>query len=469
KKDRSRKAPQYDKRRGTRKEADDADADGEGVEKTPRLPKRLHALLIGYAGSGFNGMQIQPDVRTIEGEIFKALVNAGAVSKDNADDPVKVGLQRAARTDAGVHAAGNVVSIKMITAVPGVPDLLSRINDELPPEIRVWDYVRVQNSFNARTRKYTYFFPTYLLIPPKPGSGLHRTLKQSSSTSGDDHPFWKDVAPDSSREEDMQRKKKWRVGPDQLELLRNAARKYEGTHNFHNFTVGREPKDRSCQRHMWSIEISDPVVYGDTEWLSVLLHGQSFMLHQRKMISALVLSIRTGTPSSLIDELYQLRTVMIPKMPSLGLLLEHPIFSSYNARMQEVNVNVELTDPDYRPALDFDVHAEKIKAFKEEYIYSRMRSSEERVQVFDRWICSLDRYAGPDLLYLNPQGSIPDAAVVKKGKKRTNAFREWKKFDATDFVSADGTTHPLPEDDEVDEEEETTEIISKKDLEEAEG
>lgn len=32
----------------------------------------------------------QRDVRTIEGELFKALVAAGAVSKDNADDPVKV-------------------------------------------------------------------------------------------------------------------------------------------------------------------------------------------------------------------------------------------------------------------------------------------------------------------------------------------------------------------------------------------
>lgn len=73
---------------------------------------------------------------------------------------------------------------------------------------------------------------------------------------------------------------------------------------------------------------------------------------------------------------------MIPKMPSLGLLLEHPIFDSYNLRMQEVNVNVELTDPEYRPALDFDIHAEKIKAFKEEHIYSRMRQSEERVEVY---------------------------------------------------------------------------------------
>ncbi len=73
---------------------------------------------------------------------------------------------------------------------------------------------------------------------------------------------------------------------------------------------------------------------------------------------------------------------MIPKMPSLGLLLEHPLFNSYNLRMQEVNVNVEQADPEYRPAIDFDLHAEKITAFKEQYIYSRMRSSEERVEVY---------------------------------------------------------------------------------------
>lgn len=30
----------------------------------------------------------------------------------------------------------------MITSVPGVPDMVARINAELPPEIRVWGYVR---------------------------------------------------------------------------------------------------------------------------------------------------------------------------------------------------------------------------------------------------------------------------------------------------------------------------------------
>ena len=57
---------------------------------------------------------------------------------------VQVNLGRAARTDAGVHAAGNVVSMKIITAIPGVPDLVARVNEELPPEIRLWGVVRQQ-------------------------------------------------------------------------------------------------------------------------------------------------------------------------------------------------------------------------------------------------------------------------------------------------------------------------------------
>ena len=53
----------------------------------------------------------------------------------------QVNLGRAARTDAGVHAAGNIVSMKMITSIPDVPDLTARINEILPPEIRLWGYV----------------------------------------------------------------------------------------------------------------------------------------------------------------------------------------------------------------------------------------------------------------------------------------------------------------------------------------
>ena len=309
------------RRRGNRPEVNETRTGASGAdpqdmsEKSPRLPKRQSAILLGFCGTGCAGMQMlvssrsttvpmhpttltnafysQPDARTIEGVLFDALVRVGAVSSDNADDPTKVNLGRAARTDAGVHAAGNLVSLKLITQIPGVPDVVEAVNELLPPQIRVWRIVRVQNSFNARTcalfilpskpqaqllfefyrscdsRKYTYFFPSYLLIPPKPGSGLYETLhRQVVSLSGTspkgaacpppdtDHPFWTDSAPVSSKDDDLQRKRRWRAGTEDIQRLREIVKKFEGTRNFHNFTVGREFSDRSTQRHMKQIEVS---------------------------------------------------------------------------------------------------------------------------------------------------------------------------------------------------------------------
>jgi tRNA pseudouridine38-40 synthase len=304
------------RRRGSRPEVNEtrtgaSEADPQdSSEKSPRLPKRQSAILLGFCGTGLAGMQMlvsshstvsvhpttnafysQPDARTIEGVLFDALVRVGAVSSDNADDPTKVSLGRAARTDAGVHAAGNLVSLKLITQIPGVPDVVEAVNELLPPEIRVWHILRVQNSFNARTcarflpskpqaylsriyrscdsRKYTYFFPSYLLIPPKPGSGLYETLHRQVVSLSDTslkgtacpppdavHPFWTDSAPVSSKDDDLQRKRHWRAGTEDIRRLREIAKKFEGTHNFHNFTVGREFSDRSTQRHMKKIEVS---------------------------------------------------------------------------------------------------------------------------------------------------------------------------------------------------------------------
>ncbi|THH11866.1 hypothetical protein EW145_g374 [Phellinidium pouzarii] len=403
KKEKSKKEPKKwaARRRGTRSDkpegAEDV-ADGKAGEKAPRLPKRQCALLIGFCGSGYNGMQIQPDVRTIEGVLFKALIAAGAVSQDNADDPVKVNLARAARTDAGVHAAGNVVSLKVITAVPGVPNLVTRVNEELPPEIRLWS-ISASNS---------------------------STPTQDSVVDEPLHQFWADAGLDGSREQDMLLKKRWRVGAEQVETLRAAAKRFEGTHNFHNYTVGREQTDRSS-----------------------LLSLSSYI------------AVRTGTPYSIINELYGKRMVTVPKMPSLGLLLEHPIFESYNKRVTSANEVAKLApdDPDFRAPLDFDVHAEVIHKFKEEHIYRRMREAEEKIEV----------YAGPDLLYYNVQGTIPEAAVQRKGMRHANAFKERKRFDATEFVADAHDKVFAEEDDNGNDGEEDEKEISKKELEEAEG
>jgi hypothetical protein len=80
-------------------------------------------------------------------------------------------------------------------------------------------------------------------------------------------------------------------------------------------------------------------------------------------------------------KLYGPRQVFIPKMPALGLLLEHPIFESYNRKVGSVNENLSSEDAEFRPLVDFDIHHDEIEKFKQTYIYDRMREAEDRKAV----------------------------------------------------------------------------------------
>jgi tRNA pseudouridine38-40 synthase len=93
------------------------------------------------------GMQVNPGVRTIEAEIHKALVEAQAIStcaetnnskktgKDTVtDDFRRCKWGRAARTDKGVSAAGQVVAFNMTFR----PDITSRLNATLPDQLLVY-------------------------------------------------------------------------------------------------------------------------------------------------------------------------------------------------------------------------------------------------------------------------------------------------------------------------------------------
>lgn len=69
---------------------------------------------MGFSGTGYSGMMTNPNAdKTIEDDLFQALCRAGAVSQDNSDDIKKISFMRAARTDKGVSAAGQVCSLKI--------------------------------------------------------------------------------------------------------------------------------------------------------------------------------------------------------------------------------------------------------------------------------------------------------------------------------------------------------------------
>ncbi|KAI9503161.1 pseudouridine synthase [Coemansia spiralis] len=367
----------------------------------PRLPKRRVALLMGFCGTGFQGMQVNPNARTIEGDLFKALVDAGAVSADNSVDQSKVQLQRAARTDKGVHAAGQVVSLKMIVEDP---EIVAKINSHLPEQIRVWGFVRVIRSFNAKTmcdsRVYEYLLPTYVLMEP---SAAHRAIAQTV-------PFEQREIPETTSEE-IARRRAYRVPADKLQFVRDAFAKYKGTHDFRNFTVTRGCTDTNSRRHIHYFDVSDPMVIDGSEWLSLKVKGQSFMLHQiRKMVGLIILMARSGAPLALIDALFGGPRVNVPKAPGLGLLLEQPVFDGYNKRAATQTAGA--TSP-----VGFDDFQEQIGEFKQKLIYDAITQTEARDAVFDEWVKSTEVFP-EEYTYINAEGVIPESAVVVPGAQR---------------------------------------------------
>jgi tRNA pseudouridine38-40 synthase len=108
------------------------------------------AGLVEYDGARFAGWAAQPDRRTVEGELSAAL-------RTVMRQPVKLSV--AGRTDAGVHASGQVVSFEAETDLP--PSLISyKATAVLPEDVALRRCVAVHEGFDARrgarSRSYEY-------------------------------------------------------------------------------------------------------------------------------------------------------------------------------------------------------------------------------------------------------------------------------------------------------------------------
>ena len=108
-------------------------------------------LLIEYAGTRYSGWQIQKNAKTVAGEIDRAIREATRRREFE--------LYGAGRTDAGVHAAGQVAHLDIYTDIP--PGALrARINDALPSDIYIRAIDKVPHRFHARhdarQRSYVY-------------------------------------------------------------------------------------------------------------------------------------------------------------------------------------------------------------------------------------------------------------------------------------------------------------------------
>jgi tRNA pseudouridine38-40 synthase len=115
-----------------------------------RTAPRFRAT-VEYDGTDFAGFQAQPGVRTVQGELEAALARLSG--------GIRQPVMGAGRTDAGVHATGQVIAFTYPGSLP-VEALMESLNGVLPPDVAISGLRRAPTGFNpryaARYREYRY-------------------------------------------------------------------------------------------------------------------------------------------------------------------------------------------------------------------------------------------------------------------------------------------------------------------------
>lgn len=326
-------------------------AEEDQADDEKRFPKKKVVLLLAYSGKGYYGMQRNPgnsQFRTIEDDLVSALVKSGCIPENHGDDMKKMSFQRCARTDKGVSAAGQVVSLKLRL----IEDVVGKINEHLPPQIKVLGLKRVTQGFNSKNncdaRTYSYMLPTVAFSPKDCDVGVISTFRLEAET---------------------------------LQRVNGLFSMYKGTHNFHNFTSQKAPSDPSARRYVIQMSCGEPFVCGDTEFAVITVRGQSFMLHQiRKMIGLVIAIIKGYAKEEVMERSWGQEKVDVPKAPGLGLVLERVHFDRYNKRFGGDGLH---------ECLEWEREEQSIQAFKEAHIYPTITETERQEGSMLSWMATL--------------------------------------------------------------------------------
>ncbi|XP_069622210.1 stAR-related lipid transfer protein 5 isoform X1 [Ranitomeya imitator] len=345
---------QRDQKNPIEKTLEEEDEEGtKSFSKNHAIPKKKHVIQMIYCGSRYSGMQINKTspLPTIEGEIISALVKAECIPEICATDLKLVRFQRCARTDKGVSALAQVVSVRLFE---NNVNTVETINSYLPPEIRVIGVKRTTKGFNSKircdARTYSYTLPTFAL---------------SRDTSS---------VPDSS----------FRLSREDFHYVNRLISFYKGTHSFHNFTRDKLPDDPSARRHMYQISCSEPFVRHGVEFARIVITGQSFMLHQiRKMVGLIIAVVKGVVTPEFLPLSMTLKKTNLPLAPALGLVLECTHFESHNRRCYSSHSSRTVTWEEFLPTTE---------AFREEKIMPVIIDGELTDLSFSNWLQQFSGY-----------------------------------------------------------------------------
>lgn len=209
-------------------------------------------MLVAYDGGAYHGWQIQPDVRTVEGELAQAarrMLNCGL-------EACKV--QGASRTDAGVHALGQVAHLAY----------------DVPSSLQAWDFVR---GLNALTD------PDICVVYAEPApAGFH--ARHSARGKIYHYEIWNHrfVHP-------LLRDRTWQVSaPLDIEKMRAAGQKLVGEHDFAAFRAA-DCCQEGTVREMYRVE-----VFQDGAHVRVEVEGSAFLKNMVRIIAGTLVAVGCG-------------------------------------------------------------------------------------------------------------------------------------------------------------------------------
>jgi len=246
-------------------------------------------LVVRYEGTAFSGFQEQPGQRTVQGALQDA-------AERMSGHPVKV--RGASRTDAGVHAEGQVVAFDTARLLEAERWALA-LNRYLPDDLAVRSAhscpVGYTPRFDAQHKTYRYLLHVGPLRDP-----LLRTR------------VWSLARPLRSRK-----------APLDLTAMRDAAARLLGTHDFRAFRAADDERENTV-RTVHALDLIERY-QGDAELIALEVTGSAFMKNMVRILTGTMVEVGLGrmTPvavSALLAPGAE-RASAGPTAPALGLTL----------------------------------------------------------------------------------------------------------------------------------------------------
>lgn len=242
------------------------------------METQRYKLLIAYDGYEYAGWQIQPGIKTIQGELERCFHKlAGKAVK----------IHGSGRTDQGVHAVGQVAHVDLPRIMPPAK-ILQAMNSLLPADIRLLKVSPVAEDFHARrdavSKEYRYFIWNSPILPPflcRYRTHIRRRLD--------------------------------------VKAMRQAAGLLEGKHDFAAFTANPNRVVESTVR-----TLSLLAVRKNGREISIAARSDGFLYRMVRSLAGFLIRVGQGdlaTPEAGEILKQRKRTAVVPTAPPQGLFL----------------------------------------------------------------------------------------------------------------------------------------------------